>query len=103
FSRYTRTLFDKIPELQKITFVGKHNDKIVMNIWLTREQYNSLDLRQVEESVNAFSGTKIPDLMSGNISAKTLEKKAEEMRRKTYRAAFARLPKEQVQLDKTLQ
>ncbi len=103
FVSYTRTLFDKIGELKKLTFIGKHNDAVVMKIWLTREQYNELDLRQVEESLGAFQGQFIELILSKQISEKAVEAKVIKERRRVYRETLARLPKEQVELAKTLQ
>ena len=95
---YTRTLFDKIPSLQKLTFIGQHNDGIVMKIWLTRPQYERLNLGKVEESLGAFQGQFIEPLMSKQISEKAVEEKTIQQRRKVYRETLARLPKEQVEL-----
>jgi hypothetical protein len=99
---YTRALFEKIAELKKFAFVGKHNDATVMKIWLTREQYIQLDLQQVEESLGAFQGQFIEPIMSKQISEKAVEQKVIKQRRKVYRETLAKLPKEQVELDQSL-
>lgn len=99
---YTRALFEKIPELKKFSFVGKHNDQPVMKIWLTRQQYQELDLQQVEESLGAFQGQFIEPIMSKLISEKAVEKKVVAQRQKVYRETLGRLPAEQVQLAKEL-
>ncbi len=102
FVSYTRTLFDKLGELKKLTFIGKHNDETVMKIWLTREQYNELDLRNVEESLGAFQGQFIEPIMSKQISEKAVEAKVIAQRKKVYKETLNRLPQAQVQLAKSL-
>jgi hypothetical protein len=99
---YTRALFERIPELKKFTFVGRHNDAVVMKIWLTRSQYNALNLQQVEEGLGAFQGQFIEPIMSKQISEKAVEQKVIKQRRKVYRETLGRLPKEQVELDQSL-
>ncbi len=99
---YTRALFEKIGELKKFTFVGRHNDQTVMKIWLDREQYIKLDLQQVEEGLGAFQGQFIEPIMSKQISEKAVEAKVIKQRRKVYRETLAKLPKEQVELDQSL-
>jgi hypothetical protein len=100
FSTYTQTLFDKIEGLKKLTFVGIHDDKEVIRVWMTRSQYQQLDLRNVEESLGAYQGKFIEPIMSKAISEKVVEKKVAKQRLKVYRETFARLPAEQVQIDK---
>lgn len=102
FSSYTRTLFDKIEKLEKLAFIGMHDGREVMRIWLTREQYEQLNLRHVEEGLGAFQGKFISRMLEDPKSAKMVERKTAQQRRKVYRETFARLPKEQVQLDKSL-
>jgi hypothetical protein len=99
---YTRTLFEKLLDLRKLTFIGKHQDKPVMKIWLTRDQYTALDLQQVEESLGAFQGQFLELIMSKAISEKAVEAKVRAQRHKVYRETLARLPAEQVELDKSL-
>jgi hypothetical protein len=103
FSSTTITMFEKIPQLKKFTFIGKHNDKTVMKIWLTREQFTQLDIKQVEELLGAFQGQFIEPMMSKQITAEQVHKKVLKQRRKVYRETLARLPKEQVELIKDLQ
>ena len=102
FTSYVSRLFDKIPALKKVTFVGKHDDKEVMRIWLTREQYDQLGLRRIEESLGAYQGKFIEPQMSGRITEKQVARKVAKERRRLYREALGRLPPEQVQLARWL-
>lgn len=100
FSFYMRTLFDKIEPLKKVTWAGIYEDKEAARIWMTREQYEQLDLRLVEEGLGAFQGKFINLLMSKEMTSEQVEKKVNEQTRKVYKETFARLPEEQVQIDK---
>ncbi|MCC6751291.1 MAG: hypothetical protein IT371_26800 [Deltaproteobacteria bacterium] len=101
-SFYMRTLFDKIEELKRVTFIGKHKDSVLVKIWMTREQYDELNLRQVEESLGAFQGKYIAALMSKAISEKVVKAKVDAQRKKVYRETLARLPAKQVEFDKSI-
>jgi|GEM_PF-4389348 hypothetical protein len=102
FAQYTRSLFDKIEGLRKLTFIGKHNDKVVMKISLNREQYTALALSQVEEGMGAFQGKFMNDLLARKMKESTLQKKLAKERRRVYRLTFAKLPPEQIELAKFL-
>jgi hypothetical protein len=102
FTSYAGVFFGKIEQLKKFTFVGVHNDEPVIRIWLTRDQFEQLNLRQVEESLGKFQGAFIEQLMSRPQDANMVEKKVEERRRKLYRETFSRLPEGQVELAKFL-
>lgn len=59
FSRATTTLtatvrdvFGKVEQLKKLTFIGTHEGKTVIKVWLTRSQAQQLNLRQVEEHLS---------------------------------------------------
>jgi hypothetical protein len=102
FSFYMRALFDKIEPLRKVTYVGIFEDREVAKIWMTREQYQQLDLRLVEEGLGAFQGKFINLLMTKEMTSEQVEKKVNEQTRKVYRETFARLPEGQVAIDKTI-
>lgn len=48
FYSTTREIFEKIPDLKKVTFIGKHEDQVVMKIWLSRDQYTALNMTHVQ-------------------------------------------------------
>jgi hypothetical protein len=98
FSSYVSTLFDGIERLRKVTFVGTHHGQQVIKVWLTRGQYTELQPRSLEEQMGAFKGKFMNALIARSISEKALEQKLSREQRRLYRAAFSRLPAEQVQL-----
>lgn len=103
FGAYTRTLFEKIPELKKLTYIGKHQDVITLKIWMTREQYTKLNLIQVQQDLAEYRGKFVEVLMGGKVKEEEVAKKIDEKRRKLYGELLASLPKEQVQLAEKLQ
>jgi len=98
FASVVMKLFDEIPKLDRVTFVGKHNDDVVMKIWLTRQQYQELSLRKLEEELGAARGKFMKQLIGGKISERKVQAELGKERRKLYRAAFAKLPDKQVLL-----
>jgi hypothetical protein len=102
FTSYTMVLFDKIPELKKLTFIGKHNDERVVKISLDREGYNKIDLHKAGESLGAFDGKQMELYLGKQLSDKAWETKKRAEFRKVYREALSRLPKEQVEIAKDI-
>jgi hypothetical protein len=98
------TLFEKIPSLQRLTFVGKHQGETVIKIALSREQYEKLNLRQVEENLGAFHGKLMEDMLStkGGMPEKVALARVMKQRLKVYKEVLGKLPKEQVELAKSL-
>jgi hypothetical protein len=103
FSSIVITLFEKIAKLNKFTFIGKHNDQVVMRIVLTREQFTELNIKQEEELLGAFQGQFIELILSKEITEKKVSQKVRKQRRKVYKEKiFGRLPEGQVELIKDL-
>jgi hypothetical protein len=98
FSSTSLTLFQKIPELKKLTFIGKHNEQTAIKVTVTAEQFKALNIKQVEELLGAYQGKFIELLMSKKITDEQVRSKVLKQRLKVYREAFAKLPKEQVEL-----
>jgi hypothetical protein len=91
-----RAIFGKVEKIKKLTFIGTHEGKQLIKVTLTRPQAAQLNLRQVEESVSAFAGKFVNQLKMD----KKAERKIKKFRRKVYKEALGRLPKEQVFIDK---
>lgn len=102
FASSVIAVFEKVPQIQKLTFIGLHKDKPVLKVTLTRPQYAQLNLRQVEESMGAFQGKFMNKLLAKQISDKVVQKKVAKQRHKVYREVFGRLPEDQVTIAKSL-
>jgi len=102
FSSSVIALFEKIGGLNKITFSAKHHDNIVAKIVLSRDLYNKIDLKQMEESLGAFQGQFYQDLVSQKITSEKVEEKLKVQRRKIYKEAFAQFAEGEVTIDEAL-
>ncbi len=102
YSSTVISLMEKIPGLTKVTFSAKHHDKIVAKVALTKEQYDKIDLKQMEESLGAYQGEFYQDLVSQKISSEKVELKVKTQRRKIFKEAFDSLPEGAVTIDKAM-
>lgn len=95
------TMFTKIEGLKKLTFVGKHKDQVIMRVWLTADQYKSLDMQQtVEQEINAYAGAFVQKLMNKEVTEKVYNRKVAKRTREVFRKILSRLPEEQVEVHK---
>lgn len=103
WSSTTYDVFSKLEGLQKFTFIGTHNDKVMAKITMTRDQFDAMQMKDIlEKELSAFQGQFVSELLSGNITEKKVEQKVDKQRHIVYRKLFAMLPPEQVELDKSL-
>lgn len=102
FASSVMVMFDKIAQLKKLTLVGTHKGKQVFKIWLTRQQATELNIRKVEESLGAFDGKLMTKLVNKQITDKKFTKLKDKQRAKVYKEVFARLPQEQIEINKKL-
>lgn len=104
WSSMTYDLFTKIEGLKKLTFIGKHKDQVVAKIWLTREQYDAMELKDtLEEELSAYQGQFVTKLLSREITEEKVQKLVAKQRRKVFRELLGKLPPEQVELQKDFQ
>ena len=99
FASTVMLFFDKIEQLKKFTLVGTHEGKQICKIWLTRQQATELNIRKVEESLGAFDGKLMTKLVNKQINDKKFAALKAKQRAKVYKEVFAKLPKEQVEID----
>jgi hypothetical protein len=97
-------LFRGIPQLKKLTYSRTHNDKVVAKVWLTHEQFISMNMRPtLEKEYNAVVGPLVQELATGEITeAKYIKIKRKQIRI-VLRKLLSMLPEQQVQLIKDLQ
>jgi hypothetical protein len=66
FTDETKELFEKVPELRTLNFVGTWKDQPVVKISLDRAQYQSLKLADLEESIGQLHGRAFLELSTGH-------------------------------------
>jgi len=65
FADMAKTLFEKVPELRSLTFVGRWKDEDVVKISLDRPLYQSLKLGEIEDKVGALHGQAYLEMSAG--------------------------------------
>jgi hypothetical protein len=98
---FTSSLFEKVPDLQAVTFAGILDEAPVLQISLNRKQYEA-DFSNLQETIAAHAAVTFQGLGTGRVSEKEAEREQEEWKLKTYKAALADLPKSQVTISPQL-
>jgi hypothetical protein len=68
FTDTAQALFEKVPELNALTFVGRWKDEDVVKIDLDRPTYQKLNLADVEEQIGQLHGRAFLELATGHSS-----------------------------------
>jgi hypothetical protein len=87
--------FRKVDDLKEMTFIGVSNDGPVVKITVTRAQFESV-LGGLQEQVASHANVTFASLGLHRKDDKGAAKEQDAFQNKTYRAALARLPREQV-------
>jgi hypothetical protein len=66
FTDEVQALFDKVPDLRAMNFVGTWKDQPVVKIGVDRTQYQSLKLSDLEESIGQLHGRAFLELSTGH-------------------------------------
>jgi hypothetical protein len=87
--------FGKVDELKEMTFIGVSDDQPVVKITVTRPQFESV-LGPLQEEVASHANVTFASLGLHRKDDKGAAKEQDTFQAKTYRAALAKLPKNQV-------
>jgi hypothetical protein len=68
FTDTAQALFEKVPELSAMTFVGKWKDEDVVRISLDRASYQASKLNEIEEQIGQLHGRAFLELSTGRSS-----------------------------------
>jgi len=74
FTDTTKELFEKVPELRAMTFVGRWKDQDVVKISLDRAQYQAVNLADLEEQIGQLHGRAYLELSTGKGSDASVAK-----------------------------
>ena len=74
FTDTTRALFDKVPELRAMTYIGRWKDQDVLKISLDRAQYQTAKLDDLEEQIAQLHGRAFLELSTGRGSDTSVAK-----------------------------
>jgi hypothetical protein len=101
WAEFTTTMFSKSADLKEVTYTGVLNDQPVLKIKVTRQQFDS-SLSTVQETIASYSAVTFQKLGMHKIDDKGAKKEQEAHKTKTYKAALAMLPKDQVMVSPKL-
>jgi hypothetical protein len=93
--------FGKVDELAEMTFVGVWNDDPVAKITVTRPQFQG-SLSALQEAVASHANVTFASLGLHRKDDKAAAKEQDTFQSQTYKAALAKLPKNQVFLSPKL-
>jgi hypothetical protein len=68
FTDTAQALFEKVPELASMTFVGRWNDEDVVKIDIDRPTYQKLNLADIDEQIGQLHGRAFLELSTGHSS-----------------------------------
>jgi hypothetical protein len=80
FTDTAQALFEKVPELASMTFVGRWNDEDVVKIDIDRPTYQKLNLADIDEQIGQLHGRAFLELSTGHSSdAKAAKENAQRL------------------------
>ncbi len=85
----------RVDAVKEVSYTGLLNDAPVLQITITRQQYEST-FASLQEDIAAHAAITVQTLGNKKTSDKAVEKDQETFKTKTYKAALATLPKSQV-------
>lgn len=97
----TTSMFRKVPDLKEVAFQGVHADAPVVDITVTRNDFES-KLASLQEDVAAHAAVTFASLGMKTKDDKGAHKEQETFKAKTYKGALAALPKNQVTISPKL-
>jgi hypothetical protein len=91
FTDTAQALFEKVPDLKALTFVGTWKDKEVVRIALSRGDYSALKLNEIDERIGQHHGTAFLKLATGKGTDASVSKETAAASAKEYRTMLAQL------------
>jgi len=101
WAEFNTTMFAKSNDLNEVTYIGVLDDQPVLKIKVTRAQFDK-NLSTVQETIASYSAITFAKLGMHKTDDKGAKKDQEEHKTKTYKAALALLPKDQVMVSPKL-
>lgn len=85
FTQYAMDLFNNVPDLKTFVYVAQWKDQTVANIECSRDDFQALRLRDIEERVGQLGGKAWLELTGGTVSEGAAEKRLQSRRAAEYR------------------
>ena len=74
FTDTAKELFEKVPELRAFTFIGRWKDQDVVKISMDRQQYQAINIGDIEEQIGQLHGRAFLELATNHGTDKSVEK-----------------------------
>lgn len=85
FTQYAMDLFNNVPDMKNFVYVAQWKDQTVANIECSRDDFQALRLRDIEERVGQLGGKAWLELTGGTVSEGAAEKRLQSRRAAEYR------------------
>ncbi|HJZ89053.1 MAG TPA: hypothetical protein VKN99_27970 [Polyangia bacterium] len=103
FVDYTRRLYENVPDMDGLTFIGVWKEQPVVRINLAvKDDYNTLDLYALGERIGGKQGKAFAEAQLTKKTDAQITKEKRQAERKEYEAALKKLPKGAVQIASSL-
>jgi hypothetical protein len=74
FTDTAKELFEKVPELRAMNFIGRWKDQDVVKIGMDRQEYQAVNIGDLEEQIGQLHGRAFLELSTGHGTDKSVEK-----------------------------
>jgi hypothetical protein len=74
FTDTVKELFEKVPELRAMNFVGRWKDQDVVKIGMDRQQYQAINVGDIEEQIGQLHGRAFLELATNRGTDKSVDK-----------------------------
>ena len=74
FTDTAKELFEKVPELRAMNFIGRWKDQDVVKIGMDRTQYQAINLGDIEEQIGQLHGRAFLELATNHGTDKSVDK-----------------------------
>jgi hypothetical protein len=95
FTDTAQAMFEKVPELNALTFIGRWKDEDVVKISVDRATYQKLNLADIEEQIGQLHGRAFLELASGKSNDAKAAKENSQRLAGVYKKMLAAIPKGQ--------
>jgi hypothetical protein len=91
FTDTAKELFEKVPELRAMTYVGRWKDQDVVKIAMDRSQYNAINIGDIEEQIGQLHGRAFLELATNHGTDKSVDKANSQRMAAVYKKMLGQL------------
>ncbi len=91
FTDVAKTVFENVPDLKAMTFIGRYKDQDVVKITLDRPTYQALNVSDIEEQVGQLHGTAFLKGSTGHGTDASINKELQQKRAALYKKMLGQI------------